>query len=166
MWDPGSVGRDLGSLGWDQGLGSLWWDRVGIYFWYHTHNLRAKYEQQAVFKALLHFSILLSDVWDNLIEKYVLSTGDSRRLSEEKIRVLSLAYGYSAYHSSEGLVNLVTWIRRNFFVGRFNWAWWDKIRALFLVVVVEKAEDFKNAGNNAYTKNDFAKAIFFYTEVN
>ncbi|CAH3182477.1 unnamed protein product, partial [Porites lobata] len=29
---------------------------------------------------------------------------------------------------------------------------------------VEKAEDFNNAGNDAYRKKDFAKAIFFYTE--
>ncbi|KAM7449856.1 Tetratricopeptide repeat protein 4 [Porites harrisoni] len=28
----------------------------------------------------------------------------------------------------------------------------------------EKAEDFNNAGNDAYRKKDFAKAIFFYTE--
>lgn len=141
MWDPGSVGRDLGSLGWDQGSGSLWWDRVGI--WYHTHNLRVKYEQQAFFKALLYFSILLSDIWDNLTEKDVFSTGDSRRLSKAKIRVLSLAYGYSAYHSSEGLVNLVTWIRRNIFVGRFNWAWWDKIRAFFCCCCCRKSRGFQ-----------------------
>ncbi|CAH3190037.1 unnamed protein product, partial [Porites evermanni] len=29
---------------------------------------------------------------------------------------------------------------------------------------VEKAEDFNNAGNDAYRNKDFAKAIFFYTE--
>lgn len=35
---------------------------------------------------------------------------------------------------------------------------------VFFFVGVEKAEVFKNAGNNAYRKKDFAKAIFFYTE--
>ena len=44
----------------------------------------------------------------------------------------------------------------------FSWAWWDILRSI--VFVVEKAEDFNNAGNDAYRKKDFAKAIFFYTE--
>lgn len=39
---------------------------------------------------------------------------------------------------------------------------WDILRSI--VFVVEKAEDFNNAGNDAYRKKDFAKAIFFYTE--
>ena len=33
-----------------------------------------------------------------------------------------------------------------------------------IVFVLEKAEVLKNAGNDAYTKKDFAKAISFYTE--
>ena len=33
-----------------------------------------------------------------------------------------------------------------------------------IVFVLEKAEVHKNAGNEAYTKRDFAKAISFYTE--
>ena len=33
-----------------------------------------------------------------------------------------------------------------------------------IVFVLEKAEEFKNAGNDAYTKKDFATAISFYTE--
>ena len=33
-----------------------------------------------------------------------------------------------------------------------------------IVFVLEKAEVLKNAGNEAYTKRDFAKAISFYTE--
>ena len=33
-----------------------------------------------------------------------------------------------------------------------------------IVFVLEKAEVLKNAGNGAYTKKDFAKSIFFYTE--
>ena len=44
----------------------------------------------------------------------------------------------------------------------FSWASWDILRSI--VFVVEKAEDFNNAGNDAYRKKDFAKAIFFYTE--
>ena len=44
----------------------------------------------------------------------------------------------------------------------FSWALWDILRSI--VFVVEKAEDFNNAGNDAYRKKDFAKAIFFYTE--
>ena len=33
-----------------------------------------------------------------------------------------------------------------------------------IVFVLEKAEELKNAGNEAYTKKDFAQAISFYTE--
>ena len=33
-----------------------------------------------------------------------------------------------------------------------------------IVFVLEKAEELKNAGNEAYTKKDFATAISFYTE--
>ena len=33
-----------------------------------------------------------------------------------------------------------------------------------IVFVLEKAEVHKNAGNEAYSKKDFAKAIFYYTE--
>ena len=44
----------------------------------------------------------------------------------------------------------------------FSWASWDILRSI--VFVVEKAEDFNNAGNDAYRKKDFAKAIFFYTK--
>ena len=33
-----------------------------------------------------------------------------------------------------------------------------------IILVVEKAEVFNKAGNDAYRKKDFAKAIFFYTE--
>ena len=33
-----------------------------------------------------------------------------------------------------------------------------------IVFVLEQAEVLKNAGNEEYSKKDFAKAIFFYTE--
>ena len=33
-----------------------------------------------------------------------------------------------------------------------------------IVFVLEKAKELKNAGNEAYTKKDFAEAISFYTE--
>ena len=33
-----------------------------------------------------------------------------------------------------------------------------------IVFVLEKAEELKNSGNEAYTKKDFAQAISFYTE--
>ena len=33
-----------------------------------------------------------------------------------------------------------------------------------IVFVLEKAEELKNAGNEAYSKKDFATAISFYTE--